>query len=133
MEDSCRAAGDRCPADGRDLSWLFGQLLNRGGALQVTGSWTYDAATKQAQITLEQTQTTGLYRMPIEVRVSTTAPAPAGRADAAPMPPQTVRASHTVRLTERRQTFSIPSDVEPLMVELDPEAWAFMHATFGRK
>jgi hypothetical protein len=71
--------------------------------------------------------------MPIEVRVSTTAPAAAGRAGGAPMPPQTNRASHTVQLTQQRQTLSLPSDVEPLSVELDPDAWAFMRATFSRK
>jgi aminopeptidase N len=133
MEDACRAAGERCPADGRDLAWLFTQLLNRGGALQVTGSWTYDATAKQVQVTLEQTQTTGLYRMPIEVRVSPTAPAGAARAGGAPMPPQTIRTSHTVQVTQRRQTFALPSDVEPLNVELDPDAWVFMRATFGKK
>ena len=62
MEDACAAAGDRCPADGRDLTWFFRELLNRGGALQVTGSWRYDAAAKQVEVTLDQTQTTGLYR-----------------------------------------------------------------------
>ena len=55
MEQACHDAGDRCPADGKDLSWLFTQLLNRGGALQVQGSWTYDAASKQVQVTLDQT------------------------------------------------------------------------------
>jgi aminopeptidase N len=133
MEDACKAAGDQCPADGRDLTWLFTQFLNRGGALQVSGTWTYDAAAKQVQITLEQTQTTGLYRMPIEVRVSTTAAGPAGRAGGAPMPPQTVRTSHTVQLTQQRHTFPLPSDVEPTTVELDPDAWVFMRATFTKK
>jgi aminopeptidase N len=133
MEEACLAAGERCPADGRDLAWLFTQFLNRGGALQVTGSWTYDAATKQVQVTLEQTQTTGLYRTPIEVRVSSPAPAGAGRAGGAPMPPQTIRVVHRVQFTQQRQTFSLPSDVEPLNVELDPDAWVFMRAMFGKQ
>jgi aminopeptidase N len=132
MEEACLAAGERCPADGRDLTWLFTQFLNRGGALQVTGSWTYDAATKQVQVTLEQTQTTGLYRTPIEVRVSSPAPAGAGRAGGAPMPPQTIRVVHRVQFTQQRQTFSLPSGVEPLNVELDPDAWVFMRAMFGK-
>src|SRR5262249_49802635 len=63
MEESCVAAGDKCPADGKDLSWLFKELLNRGGVLQVRGTWRYDAASKQVEVTLDQTQTTGLYRM----------------------------------------------------------------------
>src|SRR5215469_8973816 len=29
MEDACVAAGDRCPGDGKDLAWLFHELLNR--------------------------------------------------------------------------------------------------------
>jgi len=101
--------------------------------MQVTGTWTYDPAAKQVQVTLEQTQTTGLYRMPIEVRVLTTAAAPAGRAGAAAMPPQTSRTSQTVQFTQQRQTFTLPSDLEPLNVELDPEAWVFMRATFSKK
>src|SRR6185503_8027993 len=79
MEDACKTAGDRCSTDGKDLSWLFSELLNRGGALQVTGTWTYDASSKQVQITLEQTQKTSVYRMPIEIRLTTTAPPAAGR------------------------------------------------------
>jgi aminopeptidase N len=134
MEEACRSAADRCPADGRDLSWLFSQLLNRGGALRVQGSWSYDAAGKQVQITLEQTQTTGLYRMPIEVRITAAGPAGAGRggsgAGAAPVP---TRRTHLVQLTQQRQTFSLPSEVEPSNVELDPDAWAMMQATFMRK
>jgi len=133
MEGACLAAGERCPADGRDLTWLFTQLLNRGGALQVTGTWTYDAAVEQVFVTLEQTQTTGLYRMPVELSVSTMAPAAAGRVGGAPMPPQANRASHMVQLSQKSQTFSLPSDVEPLSVELDPDAWVFMRATFSKK
>ena len=120
MEEACRAAGTRCPADGRDLAWLFTQLLNRGGAMQVTGTWTYDAAAKQVQVTLDQTQTTGVYRMPIEIRVTTRSAT-------------TTRTTHIAQLTQQRQTFSFPSDVEPVNVELDPEAWVMMQATFNRR
>src|SRR5262249_37687295 len=70
MEDACREAADRCPAIGRDLSWLFDELLNRGGILQVRGSWHFDARSKQVQVTIEQTQSSGLYRMPIEIAIA---------------------------------------------------------------
>jgi aminopeptidase N len=134
MEEACQGAGDRCPADGKDLSWLFSQLLNRGGALQVQGTWSYDASGKQVQIALEQAQTTGLYRMPIEIRITTSAPAPAGRGGAgAPAAPVLTRSMHVVQLTQQRQTFSLPSGVEPSTVELDPDAWAMMQATFVKK
>jgi aminopeptidase N len=129
MEEACREAGDRCPAEGRDLAWLFSQLLNRGGALQVQGSWSYDAAGKQVTLTLEQTQASGTYRMPIEVRVTTASPAPAGAAGA----PALSRVTHVARLTEARQTFSFPAAAEPTTVELDPDAWVVMRATFARK
>ena len=31
FEDACANAGDRCPAEAKDLTWLFHELLNRGG------------------------------------------------------------------------------------------------------
>ena len=68
MEDACKNAGGRCPTEGRDLTWLFRELLNRGGVLQVHGSWQYDKTGKQVQVTLDQSQASGLYRMPIEWR-----------------------------------------------------------------
>jgi aminopeptidase N len=134
MEEACRSAADRCPADGKDLSWLFSQLLNRGGALQVQGAWSYDAPSKQVQIMLEQTQTTGVYRMPLEIRITTRAPAATGRGGSgAPAAPVPTRSTHIVHLTQQRQTFSLPGGVEPSNVELDPEAWTMMQATFVRK
>ena len=135
MEEACVAAGDQCPADGKDLSWLFTSLLNRGGALQVQGTWTYDAASKQVQVTLEQTQTSGLYRMPIEIRITTIgSAAPGGRGGAgAAAAPQPTRTRQVVQLTQQRQTFSFPSDIEPANVELDPEAWVMMQSSFVKK
>jgi aminopeptidase N len=120
MEDACAAAGEQCPADGKDLGWLFTSLLNRGGALQVQGTWTYDAASKQVQVTLDQTQTSGLYRMPVEIRITTTRPGASG-------------GTHLVHLSQQRHTVSFPSDVEPAAVELDPDAWVMMQASFVKK
>ncbi|MGH9412003.1 MAG: M1 family aminopeptidase, partial [Vicinamibacterales bacterium] len=115
IEDACTAAGDRCPADGRDLSWLFSELLNRGGVLQVKGSWRYDAAAKQVVVTLDQTQPSDVYRMPIEVAI-TGASGPAS--------------THVADLRERHQVFTFPSSTEPASVALDPDAWVMMQATF---
>jgi aminopeptidase N len=112
MEEACRNV-DGCPAAGKDLTWLFSELLNRGGALQVQGTWSYDAAAKQVQLTLDQMQTSGLYRMPIEVRVG--------------------RTIHTIVLTDAHQVFSLPSETEPSGVDLDPDAWVMMRATFAKK
>ncbi len=131
MEEACAAAADRCPPDGRDLAWLFSELLNRGGALQVNGNWRYDAAARQVEITLDQTQSSGVYRMPIEVAI-TEAPAPpgGGRGTVAPQPSSTV---HVLSLIEPHQVFRVSCDREPIAVELDPNAWVMMQATFDRR
>lgn len=132
FEEACTSAADRCPADGRDLTWLFRQLLNRGGALQVQGTWRYDAAAKHVEVTLEQTQATGLYRMPIEILLTTMPAAPAGgRGGAAVRQP--VHTTHLVRLTDQRQVFTLASDTEPHAVELDPGAWVVMRATMEKR
>ncbi len=116
FEEACAAAAASCPADGKDLSWLFTQLLTSGGALQVDATWRYDASAKQVRLTMTQTQTTGAYRMPIEVLVKTAAGA----------------STHVVRLTDKSQTFTLPSEAEPTEVILDPNAWVFMRSSIAR-
>jgi len=133
FEEACAAATSRCSTDGKDLTWLFTQLLNRGGALQVQATWSYDAASKQVQVRLEQTQTTGLYRMPIELLATTAAPAADGRGGAAGAAPQPGRTIHLMQLTQRRQSFTFPSETEPTSVVLDPNAWVVMRATIEKR
>jgi aminopeptidase N len=150
MEDACADAGDGCPADGKDLAWLFQELLHRGGALQVQGTWHYDAGAKQVTVALDQIQTSGLYRMPIEVAITVmatpqedgsgggrggaNAPAGAGpgRGGASPGA-QPLQQVHIMRLSQQHQVFSFPLDSEPARVALDPNAWVMMRATFDRK
>jgi hypothetical protein len=150
MEDACRATAD-CPADARDLSWFFHEWLNRGGILQLTGTWHYDAAAKQVVVSLDQTQTTGLYRMPIEIEV-TTAPAsdaaPAPSASAGASAPASARqgqgrrlpgpgpttTSTRVWIDQAHGTATIPAAVEPTSVALDPHAWVtMMQGTFRKQ
>lgn len=135
MEDACMDAGN-CPAENKDLSWFFSEWLHRGGALQLTGDWTYDAAAKQVTVTFDQTQTTGVYRMPIEIRVTAAAPAPAAGAaptgrGAAAGPVSTVT---RVTLDKAHNTFTIPAATNVTDVQLDPNSWVtFMQATFRKK
>ena len=112
FEQACVAAAASCPDQGEDLAWLFDQLLKGGGALQVDATWRYDAATKQLHLTMAQTQTTGVARMPIEVQVTTAAGS----------------ATHVVQLTQKEQAFTIASEAEPVEVALDPSAWVFMRS-----
>ncbi|MEX2272675.1 MAG: M1 family metallopeptidase [Vicinamibacterales bacterium] len=117
FEEACVAAATRCPDEGEDLSWLFSQLLKGGGALLVEATWRYDAAAKQLHLTMAQTQMTGAYRMPIEVRVTT-----AGGAS-----------THVVKLTGKSHVFIIASETEPIDVVLDPHAWVFMRSSIARQ
>jgi len=139
FEDACSNAGDRCPADGKDLAWLFHELLNRGGVLQVRGSWHYDAKAKELEVTLDQTQPSGLYRMPIEVAVtSMETPQPGGRggrAAGAGAPPQPVPVQHihVIELSQQHQVSTFPLDNEPASVRLDPQAWVMMQATLDKQ
>jgi aminopeptidase N len=149
MEESCAKAGDRCAAAGKDLTWLFRQLLNRGGVLQVRGAWRYDAGAKQVEVTLEQTQTSGLYRMPIELGITVMevpqtgaggnrpgsgrgAPAPPGAGTAQPQP-QPVQRLFVMQLDEQREVFRFPVDSEPVRVALDPNAWVMMQVSFDKQ
>jgi aminopeptidase N len=131
FEESCATAADRCPTDGKDLSWLFRQLLNRGGALQVQATWRYDATAKQLQVTIDQTQTTGLYRMPIELQVTTEAAPAGGRGGAAT--PQPARTTHLLQVSQQHQVFTFPAESEPVAVALDPNAWVVMRSSLEKR
>jgi len=141
IEDACRA-DPACPAEDKDLSWFFHEWLNRDGVLQLAGHWRYDAAAKQVEVTLDQTQTTGLYRMPIDVSVTVpplpaAPPAPAtpvatGRRGGGAAGPTTT----VVRMwiDQAHNTLAIPVAAEPTEVQLDPRVWVtMMQATFARQ
>ena len=114
MENACVAASD-CAMENRDLAWFFRQWLNQGGVLQVNGSWHYDAVAKQLKVTVDQTQTQGIYRMPMEIVAGTGAP---------------VR----VVVDKQHNEFSLPMDSEPTEVKLDPNSWVtMMQSTFVKK
>lgn len=137
FEEACASAGEQCPAAGKDLTWLFHELLNRGGVLQVRGTWRYDSAAKALEVTLEQTQASGLYQMPIEAMV-TTMESPqvggrGGRGAAAGVSPQRgpvpVQHTFTMELQQQHQVFTFPIEHEPVGFVLDPQAWVMMQAT----
>jgi aminopeptidase N len=141
MQDAC-LADDACPNEDKDLSWFFHEWLNRGGILQLAGHWRYDAAAKQVEVTLDQTQTTGVYRMPIDISVIVPPPPPGAQPPAAatgrrgggagPATPTTTTVKMWV--DQAHNTLSIPATGEPSDVQLDPHVWVtMMQATFGKQ
>lgn len=133
MEDACFATSG-CPRDDWDLSWFFHEWLNRGGIMKVEGSWHYDAAAKQLQVTLNQTQTQGLYRIPIEIGIQLppgSEPA-AGNPMRRPQGPEVL--DKTIMVDKRENSLTIPLDAAPTDVQLDPNLWVpLMQATFEAK
>jgi aminopeptidase N len=98
-------------ASGQQLSWFFDQWLNRAGIPEVSGGWRYDAAAKQIQVELSQTQTGDIYRLPIEIGVA---------------PPDGQVRVERVELTGRTGRFVVKADAEPRTVTLDPNTWVLI-------
>jgi aminopeptidase N len=94
---------------GQRLDWFFDEWLHRPGSPTISGSWHYDAATKQIEVTLDQSQaqTNKVYRLPIDMGIAVDG-TPAMRVEA-------------VELTQAHQTFRIASDKAPTAVTLDPQ------------
>lgn len=101
-------------ASGQPLGWFFRQWLNRPGVPRLAGSWRYDAAAKQIEVRLEQTQPGEPYRLPVEIGITATEPSP----------PRLER----VDLDGARGTFRLGCDAEPAGVVLDPGTWLLMEA-----
>ncbi|HUB33300.1 MAG TPA: M1 family aminopeptidase [Bryobacteraceae bacterium] len=98
---------------GQDLGWFFQQWLYRAGSPVLEGTWHYDAARRQIEIGLEQTQAGEAYRLPLEVGID--------------------GAVEKIEMRAKRQTFVFPAAHEPVKVELDPDTWMLMEAKFERR
>jgi aminopeptidase N len=130
MEDACHAAGN-CPPDCEDLSWFFHEWLNRGGTMELKGSWHYDPQTKQLQIGLDQVQTQGLYRMPVEIGI-TLPPAPTQPGQAAARTPEMRIVK--MPIDKQHNELSVPLDAAPAEVQVDPNLWVpLMQATLEKQ
>ncbi len=101
-------------ASGNDLAWFFRQWLNRSGVPRLEGTWRYDAARKQVEVSLAQTQSGDPFRLPIEVGLTTN--------------PQAAPRLERVELTSRQGAFTFPADVEPSAVVIDPGTWLLIEA-----
>ena len=95
-------------ATGRNLDWFFDQWVWRGGHPELKASYAWDAKTKSASVTLEQTQADGtlasVYRVPMEIAFK-------GARGMQAFP---------VDFATARQTFVFTLDAEPSFVAIDP-------------
>jgi aminopeptidase N len=119
-----------------DLSGFFEQWLYQGGIPHLRGGWSWDAATNELVIELEQIEDDGYaFEMPIPVRI-TVPPAAAtsgarggrGGRGGRGTGPQTVE-RHIMMLHARSQT-RITLDRAPSGVVLDPDHWVLMELDF---
>jgi aminopeptidase N len=101
---------------GADLGWFFRQWVYRAGSPVVEGGWRYDAGSKKILIDLTQTQPGDAYRLPLEIGVKS------GQ-----------MRIEKIEMTEKQQKFEIAAEAEPSAVELDPNTWMLMQATFVRR
>ena len=95
-------------ASDQDLASFFKQWLNRSGVPAIEGTWRYDAAAKGIVVTIRQIQATEPYEFPLDIGVTP--------------------ASGPMRVVEmqvkgRESSMTIPADVEPAGVTLDPNVW----------
>ncbi len=103
---------------GAELGWFFEQWLLRPGSPVVSGGWTYNAAMKQIEIELAQTQSGAAYRLPLEIAITV-----------AGAPPAVQR----IECTAKVQKFQIAAATEPSSVELDPNVWMLTDSQFSRR
>jgi aminopeptidase N len=97
---------------GKELGWFFSQWLTRSGVPRLTGSWRYDAATKQVEVELTQAQPGEPYRLPLELGLL--------------LPGASSMRIERVELTGAQGKFSLAAGAEPSEVVIDPNTWMLM-------
>lgn len=97
---------------GRDLEWFFTQWLTRPGLPKLEGTWRYDAAARQVEVTLTQVQAANAFRLNLDVGLT----AVTGGL------PRIER----VEMTSKRATMRFDAATEPAAVVIDPGTWALV-------
>jgi aminopeptidase N len=127
---------------GQNLAWFFRQWLYRAGSPVVKGSWEYNAGARQIEIELRQVQPGDVYRLPLEIGITSDTDVAPRRAAAVPSPNRPAQAPsppvpqtriERVELDARQRTFTIAADRPPLAVRLDPNTWTLMDGEFAAR
>ena len=106
---------------GLDLDMFFNQWLYQGGHIILDGSWKYDDKKKEIIIDIQQVQNDGyLFSFPIEF----------GIYEEGKVAPTVEQRS----VTKRKSSYSIPADLKPNKVAIDPRTvllanWSFNERT----
>jgi len=99
---------------------FFHQWIYRAGAPEFNVSYTYDSAMHEVKLDVKQTQhLEGLVRLfdvPIDIEIDTRAG----------------RKTYSEEINQSEQTFTLPSDAQPLMVLFDPGDKIFKQVTFTK-
>jgi len=108
---------------GESLEWFFDQWVFRPGHPVLRSDMRWDAATREAVVTIEQTQQAEwpTFRLPVTIAFDLPA--------AAEQPAREVR--HTAEISDRRATLRFALPARPSAMRLDPDGWLLFQAAEG--
>lgn len=105
---------------GNPMDWFFDQWVYSGGHPEYELDWSWNARAKMVTLHVNQVQTvddmTPLFRMPVEVHVTTESGVQQFRLD----------------IENDRETFQFPVDAKPKMIEFDPSDWVLKQLSFKK-
>lgn len=105
-------------ATGQDLGPFFDQWLYRGGVPRLTGTWSWDSATKAVTIDLRQTQAGAPFRLTVEVGVQSSGAA---------------QSLERLEMTDGQARATFRADREPAAVVIDPHVRLLASSEMSRR
>jgi len=93
---------------GIPLSSFFKQWLHQAGWPEYAISWHWNDATSEVEVSIRQTQSAGLFDMPLDIAFLE----------------ENLRETRRLRICNAEHSFRIPLRAKPLSIEIDPDGWA---------